>query len=123
MARFRRRGFARTFQPGYPSSRYPEHMGTPPGEDTRDVVLRRSPKLVAFVLISGLLGFFGTLIATGLYPADPSIGFAALFGYFALFGVTGSIGLGVLVWLIIDVRSRKRARTVQMRSDNESDTD
>lgn len=96
-------------------------MSSTPGDDTRDVVLRRSPKLVAFVLVFGLLGFFGTLIATGLYPADPSIGFVALFGYFALFGITGSIGLGVLLWLVIDVRSRKRARRVQMRSEVETD--
>lgn len=87
--------------------------------DTHDVVLRRAPKLVTFVLIFGLLGFFGTLIVTSLYPADPSVGFAALFSYFALYGVTASVGLGILLWLAIDVRSRRKARTVHMRNDHE----
>jgi hypothetical protein len=94
-------------------------MATPSGDDTHEVQLRRSPKLVAFVLIFGLIGFFGTLIVTGLYPADPSIGFLALFGYFALFGVTASVGVGILLWLLLDLRSRKRAKTVRMKNEGE----
>jgi hypothetical protein len=81
---------------------------------THNVALRRSPRLRAFVLIFGVIGFFGTLIVTGLYPADPSVGFIALFAYFALYGVTASIFVGVLLWLVLDIRSRKRARIVQM---------
>jgi hypothetical protein len=69
---------------------------------------------MAFILVSGLLGFFATAIVTGLYPADPSIGFIALFAYFALFGVSGSIALGVMVWLVIDMRSKKRMTVVAM---------
>lgn len=94
-------------------------MVTQPGDDTHEVQLRRSPKLVAFVLVFGLIGFFGTLIATSLYPADPSIGFVALFGYFALFGVTASVGVGILLWLVFDLRSRKRARIVRMTHEAE----
>ena len=82
--------------------------------DKHEVQLRRSPKLMAFILVSGLLGFFATAIVTGLYPADPSIGFIALFAYFALFGVSGSIALGVMVWLVIDMRSKKRMTVVAM---------
>ena len=82
--------------------------------DKHDVQLRRSPKLQAFVLVFGLLGFFATAIVTGLYPSDPSIGFVALFAYFALFGVSGSITIGVIVWLVIDMRSKKRMTVVRM---------
>jgi hypothetical protein len=82
--------------------------------DKHEVQLRRSPKLMAFVLVFGLLGFFATAIVTGLYPSDPSIGFIALFAYFALFGVSGSIALGVMVWLVIDMRSKKRMTVVAM---------
>jgi hypothetical protein len=82
--------------------------------DKHEVQLRRSPKLMAFILVSGLFGFFATAIVTGLYPADPSIGFIALFAYFALFGVSGSIALGVMVWLVIDMRSKKRMTVVAM---------
>ena len=63
---------------------------------------------MAFVLVFGLLGFFATAIVTGVYPSDPSIGFIALFG------VSGSIALGVIVWLVIDVRSKKKMTVVQM---------
>jgi MFS family permease len=82
--------------------------------DKHDVQLRRSPKLQAFVLVFGLLGFFVTAIVTGFYPSDPSIGFVALFAYFALFGVSGSITIGVIVWLVIDMRSKKRMTVVRM---------
>lgn len=76
---------------------------------------RRSPRLSAFVVVSALLGFFVTLLLTGLYPADPSLGFATLFAYFSLYGITGTIALGIVVWLILDVRSRKRATEVTLR--------
>jgi hypothetical protein len=38
----------------------------------------------------------------------------ALFAYFALFGVSGSITIGVIVWLVIDMRSKKRMTVVRM---------
>jgi hypothetical protein len=95
-------------------------MTETPGNSTHQVALRRSPRLRAFVLIFAVIGFFGTLIATGLYPADPSVGFIALFAYFALYGVTASIFVGVLVWLVLDIRSRKRARVVLMEDSEEN---
>lgn len=69
---------------------------------------------MSFVMVFGALGIFGTAVATSLYPADPSVGFLALFGYFALYGITVSVTLGVLIWLVLDVRSRKRVRVVRM---------
>lgn len=89
-------------------------MAQDPGLDKHDVQLRRSPKLQAFVLVFALIGFFITAIVTGLYPADPSIGFVALFAYFALFGVSGSIAVGMVLWLVLDIRSRKRMSVVRM---------
>ena len=87
-------------------------MATPPRNNSQTVTLRRSPRLSAFVVVSAVLGFFITLFLTGLYPSDPSVGFATLFAYFALYGITGTVGLGIVLWLIIDVRSRTRARQV-----------
>lgn len=80
----------------------------------RDAQVRRSPRLLSFVVAFGALGVFGTALVTSLYPADPSVGFIALFGYFALYGVTLSMTVGVLLWLVLDVRSRRRAKVVQM---------
>jgi len=80
----------------------------------QSVRVRRSPKLSAFVGVSAALGFFGTLIVTALFPADPSVGFGALFAYFSLYGITASIALGILVWLGLEARSRKTAKAVEM---------
>jgi hypothetical protein len=76
--------------------------------------VRRSPRLMSFVVVFGTLGVFGTAVVTSLYPADPSVGFLALFGYFALYGITVSVTVGVLIWLVLDVRSRRRVRVVRM---------
>ena len=76
--------------------------------------LRRAPKLAPFVVLGGGLGFVLTLILTSLFPSDPSIGFAALSGYFAIFGVTAGLALGIVWWLILDWRSRRRQREVRI---------
>jgi hypothetical protein len=82
--------------------------------DSEEAQLRRAPKLATFVVLGAGIGFIVTLVLTSLFPADPSIGFAALSGYFALFGVTGGITLGILWWLILDWRSRRRQRSVRI---------
>ena len=76
--------------------------------------LRRAPKLAPFVVLGAGLGFVLTLILTSLFPSDPSIGFAALSGYFAIFGVTAGLALGIVCWLILDWRSRRRQREVRI---------
>jgi len=76
--------------------------------------LRRAPKLAPFVVLGAGLGFVLTLILTSLFPSDPSIGFAALSGYFAIFGVTAGLALGIVWWLILDWRSRRRQREVRI---------
>jgi len=81
--------------------------------------LRRSPKLSAFVALSAVLGFFVTLILTGIYPADPNLGFTTLFAYFALYGVTGTVALGILLWLVLDLRSRKKATEVTLEREQD----
>lgn len=92
-------------------------MATSDPEKTQRARVRRSPRLSAFVVVSALVGFFLTLTLTGLYPADPALGFATLFAYFSLYGITGTIGLGIVVWLILDLRSRKRATEVNLERD------
>jgi hypothetical protein len=57
------------------------------------------------------------LILTGLYPADPSVGFTTLFAYFALYGIAGTVGVGIVLWLLVDMRSRRRVREVTMQRD------
>lgn len=81
--------------------------------DEEEVRVRRAPKLAPFVLLGVAVGLIGTLLATSFFPADPSVGFAVLAGYFSLYGVTAGLAAGILVWLILDRRSKrdeKRAR-------------
>lgn len=87
-----------------------------PAESSTDrttVTVRRAPKIPAFMVVGGLIGFLATLVATSLFPADPLVGYAALLGYFSLYGVTAGVLLGAIVAVVLDRRSRQRARTVE----------
>lgn len=86
-------------------------------DPSQRVSIRRSPRLSAFVVVFGLIGFVGTLILTSLYDVDPSLGFATLFAYFSLYGITGSIAVGIMLWLILDVRSKRKATEAVMARD------
>ena len=109
---------AQIYQLGFRLCRYPSGMEVSSPKPRRVAQLRRSPKLSAFVALSAVLGFFVTLILTGLYPADPTLGFATLFAYFALYGVTGTVALGIVLWLVLDLRSRKKATEVTVERDD-----
>ena len=79
---------------------------------TGEARIRRAPRIGRFLFLGGAVGLIGTLILTGLYPADPNVGFPALFGYFALFGVPIGVALGALLALLLDRISVRRTRTV-----------
>ncbi|CAN5300041.1 hypothetical protein BH11ACT5_BH11ACT5_06090 [soil metagenome] len=84
-------------------------MSTP---TTDQVTVRRAPKIPAFIFVGAVLGTLATLILTSLFPADPAVGFGALFAYFALYGVTAGVVLGAVVGIIVDRMSVRRAKTV-----------
>jgi len=94
-------------------------MPTSKKKPTASAHLRRSPKLSAFVAVSAVVGFLGTALVTGLYPADPSLGFATLFAYFSLYGITGTVALGIILWLIIDIRSRRHVVEVTLEREED----
>ena len=85
---------------------------------TRPVVRRADVDVAALEIerrrVGGGIGAIATFIATSLYPVDPAVGFGALFGYFALFGVTGGVLLGALVAILLDRVSTRRARSVDV---------
>ena len=64
------------------------------------------------MVVGGLVGFLATLVVTSLFPADPLVGYAALLGYFSLYGITAGVLLGAVIGIVLDRRSRRRARTV-----------
>ena len=81
------------------------------------VSIRRAPRLGAFLFLGGAVGAIATLVLTSLFPADPAVGFAASFGYFALFGVPAGVLLGAVVGILLDVVSVRRSRTVTVERD------
>ncbi len=82
--------------------------------DLQDATVRRAPRYGAFVAVGALLGFIVTAILTMQFPADPNIGLIASLAYFSLIGVSVGVALGALVAIILDRRSLKRTRTVQV---------
>jgi len=76
-----------------------------------EVTIRRAPKYPTFLILGGAIGATVTLMLTMLQPADPNVGYAALFGYFLLYGLPAGVLLGALVALVLDVISRRTAKT------------
>ena len=89
-------------------------------QTTDQVTVRRAPRIPAFIAVGAVLGALVTLVLTSLFPADPSVGFGALFAYFALYGVTGGIVLGAIVGIILDRVSTRRAKTVTVETETVS---
>jgi len=76
------------------------------------VTIRRAPKVPVFLILGGALGAIVTLVLTMSQPVDPSVGYAASYGYFLLYGLPAGVLLGAIVALVLDFVSRRRARTV-----------
>jgi NhaP-type Na+/H+ or K+/H+ antiporter len=89
-------------------------------QTTDQVTVRRAPRIPAFIAVGAVLGALVTLVLTSLFPADPSVGFGALFAYFALYGVTGGVVLGAIVGIILDRVSTRRAKTVTVQTETVS---
>ena len=77
-----------------------------------EVTIRRAPKFPVFLILGGALGAIVTLALTLSQPADPNVGYTALFGYFLLFGLPAGVVLGALVAILLDFVSRRRAKHV-----------
>ena len=75
-----------------------------------EVRIRRAPKYPAFMIVGGGIGAIVTFVLTALFPVDPKVGFAALFGFFALYGVTAGVLVGAVLALVFDRVLLRRAR-------------
>jgi len=85
-----------------------------PGE-RQQLSVRRAPKISAFMVVGGFLGFIATLIATVSVPQDPTsqVGLGTLVAYFSLYGITAGVVLGAVLGIVLDRVSRKRARLIE----------
>jgi len=88
-----------------------------------EVTIRRAPKVPVFLILGGALGATVTLVLTMLQPADPNVGYPALFGYFLLYGLPAGVLLGAVVAIILDIVSRRttRAATAEVTRVDEAD--
>ena len=77
-----------------------------------EVRIRRVPKYPTFIILGGAVGAIVTLALTLSQPADPSVGYPALLGYFLLFGIPAGIVVGALLALLLDRISSRRAKSL-----------
>lgn len=86
----------------------------PAGSTTSEgsVTVRRAPRYPRFILLGAGLGAIVAYILTAAFPIDPLVGFAALFGYFALIGVSVGAALGGLIAIALDTVATRRAKTL-----------
>ncbi|CAN5285179.1 hypothetical protein BH09ACT3_BH09ACT3_12180 [soil metagenome] len=95
------------------SSTVPESVEPRESTSEAEVTVRRAPKYPVFLVLGAVLGLLATLILTSLYPADPQVGFGALFGYFSLYGVPAGLVIGALIAILFDLVSARRATRVR----------
>lgn len=90
-------------------------QGTDPaGSSTSEgnVTVRRVPRYPRFILLGAGLGAIVAYILTAAFPIDPLVGFAALFGYFALIGISAGAAIGGLIAIALDTVATRRAKTL-----------
>ncbi|MEW1981427.1 hypothetical protein AB0333_10915 [Citricoccus sp. NPDC079358] len=96
----------------WPATGSPE----PDALDRRTLVVRRAPKVQMFLIGGALLGVIVALLVTAFGEANPEFTFGSTFGYFlVIFGILG-VGVGAIVWLVLDRRSKKHTYTVTAQS-------
>jgi len=76
------------------------------------VTMRRAPRYPRFIVLGAGLGAIVAYILTAAFPVDPLVGFAALFGYFALIGVSAGAAIGGLTAIVLDTVATRRAKTM-----------
>lgn len=78
-------------------------------EATR-VRVRRVPRFGIFLVAGAIVGVIVALVLTAAFEVDPSVGFAATWGYFSLWGIAIGLVVGAFVALVLDRVLAARAR-------------
>lgn len=99
----------------------PEGLSPERGPEEREILVRRAPSVIAFLVTGLILGLIVAGVSTILGPPDQKYTAGAIFGMMAvIFGTIGAV-LGAVVGLIADRRSRKKARRFRaVRIDDDS---
>lgn len=78
------------------------------------VTIRRAPKLTAFVATGFILGVVVAAYVSYGMPTDPAVGAGAAFGFFAIMFSLVGMGVGAVVGLILDRRTRSATATAEV---------
>ncbi|MCA4134734.1 hypothetical protein [Arthrobacter sp. M4] len=96
------------------------------GAERRDVVVRRAPRFVPFMILGGIIGIIlAAFVAYGL-PGDPSFERSAVFGFFTVGFAAAGVILGSVAALILDrvsVRRAERAVVEEVPDEEPHDSD
>ena len=74
------------------------------------VDVRRAPRYGRFLVLGAGLGAVVAFLGTALFPIDPSVGFGAVFGYFAVIAVPLGLALGGGIAILFDMNASRRTR-------------
>ncbi len=88
--------------------------GPQPSEESRteQVRVRRSPRILNFLLTGGLLGGVVAGILTFAFPGNDEYPPSQVLGFLLVLGVTVGIAVGALVAVILDRALQRRSREV-----------
>jgi hypothetical protein len=85
---------------------------SPPEKRPEQVRVRRSAKILNFLLTGAFLGAVAALILTFAFPGNDEYPASQVFGFLLLLGVALGAALGGLVAVLLDRSLQRRARDV-----------
>lgn len=113
---------AQASQPQEPQLFEPPKPDEAESNQPQQIQVRRAPKINVFLTGGFILGALVALFMHFLQPVDDEFGEATHLGFFVmLLGIIG-LGLGALIWLFLDLSSKKKIETYYaQRTDNPED--
>lgn len=91
--------------------------------ERRELVIRRAPKFVPFLIAGGIVGIIVAAIMALAAPGGAEYDRSSVFGFLTVLLAIPGVGLGAVVALVLDRRSLRRTDRAMVESAPESDTD
>jgi hypothetical protein len=91
--------------------------------ERRELVIRRAPKFVPFLIAGGVVGVIVAGIMALAAPGGVEYDRSSVFGFLTVLLAIPGVGLGAVVALVLDRRSLRRTDRTMVESMPESDAD